>query len=78
MAYLNQALGSFGVNLSWAAAGTTPDVTVHFAATTPEGGVPDGVLGYTDGPERRLLRDRLELLHFDSTRPRSPRTSSTS
>ena len=47
MAYLNQALGSFGVNLSWAAAGTTPDVTVHFAATTPEGGVPDGVLGYT-------------------------------
>ena len=47
MAYLNQALGSFGVNLSWAAAGTTPDVTVHFATTTPEGGVPDGVLGYT-------------------------------
>jgi Ca2+-binding RTX toxin-like protein len=47
MAYLNQALASFGVNLSWAAAGTTADVTVHFATTTPEGGVPDGVLGYT-------------------------------
>ena len=47
MAYLNQALGSFGVNLSWAAAGTTADVTVHFADTTPEGGLADGVLGYT-------------------------------
>jgi hypothetical protein len=47
MAYLNQALASFGVNLSWAAAGTTADVTVHFATTTPEGGVDDGVLGYT-------------------------------
>ena len=47
MAYLNQALGSFGVNLSWAAAGTTADVTIHFAATTPEGGAADGVLGYT-------------------------------
>ena len=38
--YLNQALASFGVNLSWAPAGTTPDVTVHFATTTPEGGRP--------------------------------------
>ena len=47
MTYLNQALASFGVNLSWAAAGTTADVTVHFAAATPEGGVADGVLGYT-------------------------------
>ena len=47
MTYLNQALASFGVNLSWAAAGTTADVTIHFADTTPEGGVADGVLGYT-------------------------------
>ena len=45
--YLNQALASFGVNLSWAPAGTTPDVTVHFATTTPEGGQADGVLGFT-------------------------------
>ncbi len=47
MTYLNQALGSFGVNLSWVPAGTTADVTVHFADTTPEGGVADGVLGFT-------------------------------
>ncbi len=47
MDYLNQALASFGVNLSWAPAGTTPDVTVHFATTTPEGGQADGVLGFT-------------------------------
>ena len=47
MAYLNQALASFGVDLSWAAPGTNPDVTVHFASTTPEGGAADGVLGYT-------------------------------
>ena len=47
MTSLNQALASFGVNLSWAPAGTTADVTIHFATTTPEGGVADGVLGYT-------------------------------
>jgi hypothetical protein len=47
MTYLNQALASFGVNLSWAAAGTSADVTVHFASTTPQGGVAEGVLGYT-------------------------------
>jgi hypothetical protein len=47
MAYLNQALQSFGVNLSWANAGTNADVTVHFASTTPQGGVADGVLGFT-------------------------------
>jgi hypothetical protein len=47
MTYLNQALASFGVSLSWAATGATADVTAHFAATTPEGGVADGVLGYT-------------------------------
>ncbi len=47
MDYLNQALASFGVNLSWAPAGTIPDVTVHFATTTPEGGEADGVLGFT-------------------------------
>ena len=69
MTYLNQALASFGVNLSWAADGTTPDVTVHFATTTPEGGVADGVLGLHDAPERRLLRDRLELLHIDRPDP---------
>jgi hypothetical protein len=47
MTDLNTALASFGVNLSWAAPGTPADVTVHFAVTTPEGGVPEGVLGYT-------------------------------
>jgi hypothetical protein len=47
MDYLNQALASFGVNLSWAPAGAIPDVTVHFATTTPEGGEADGVLGFT-------------------------------
>jgi hypothetical protein len=47
MNYLNRALASFGVNLSWAPAGTTPDVTVHFATTTPEGGKTNGVLGFT-------------------------------
>ena len=47
MDYLNQALASFGINLSWAPTGTTPDVTVHFATTTPEGGQADGVLGFT-------------------------------
>jgi len=47
MAYLNQALAQFGVNLSWATAGTTADVHVHFAGTTPEGGAADGVLGFT-------------------------------
>jgi MBG domain (YGX type)/Right handed beta helix region/PKD domain/Matrixin len=47
MAYLNQALESFGVNLSWAAPGTNADVTVHFASTSPGGGVGDGVLGFT-------------------------------
>jgi hypothetical protein len=47
MAYLNVALGSFGVALTWAAAGTVPDVHIHFASSTPEGGAPDGVLGFT-------------------------------
>jgi parallel beta-helix repeat protein len=47
MTYLNQALASFGVNLSWAAQGTTADVVIHFASTTPAGGVGDGVLGFT-------------------------------
>ena len=47
MAYLNQALGPFGVALSWAPAGAAADVTVHIAAATPEGGVADGVLGFT-------------------------------
>ena len=47
MTYLNQALATFGVNLSWAPADTNADVTVHFASTTPGGGVGDGVLGYT-------------------------------
>jgi hypothetical protein len=47
MAYLNQALGSFGVYLSWAAPDTSADVTVHFASTMPEGSAGDGVLGFT-------------------------------
>jgi hypothetical protein len=47
MSYLNQALGSFGVYLSWAAPGTGADVHVHFATSTPEGGASDGVLGFT-------------------------------
>jgi 6-phosphogluconolactonase (cycloisomerase 2 family) len=47
MSYLNSALGSFGVSLSWAAPGTVADVHIHFAATTPEGGAADGVLGFT-------------------------------
>jgi hypothetical protein len=47
MAYLNQALGSFGVSLSWAAPGTSADVHIHFASSTPEGGAADGVIGFT-------------------------------
>ncbi len=47
MSYLNQALGSFGVYLSWAAPGTSADVHVHFASTTPEGDASAGVLGFT-------------------------------
>ena len=47
MTYLNSALGSFGVNLSWADSGADADVHIHFAATTPEGGAADGVLGFT-------------------------------
>ncbi len=47
MSYLNDALGSFGVYLSWAAPGTVADVHIHFAASTPYGGASDGVLGFT-------------------------------
>jgi Matrixin len=47
MAYLNQALGSFGVNLSWVAPGAHADVHIHFASSTPQGGASDGVLGFT-------------------------------
>jgi hypothetical protein len=47
MAYLNGALGSFGVMLSWADPGSSADVNVHFSTTTPEGGASDGVLGFT-------------------------------
>jgi hypothetical protein len=47
MTYLNEALGSFGVYLSWAAPGMDADVHVHFASSTPEGGAGDGVLGFT-------------------------------
>jgi hypothetical protein len=47
MNYLNTALSQFGVNLSWAPAGTSADVHIHFASTTPEGGAADGVLGFT-------------------------------
>jgi hypothetical protein len=47
VAYLNDALGSFGVYLSWAAAGTAADVHIHFSSSTPEGGASDGVLGFT-------------------------------
>jgi hypothetical protein len=47
MTYLNAALGSFGVNLSWAAPGTAADVHIHFASSTPYGGAGDGVLGFT-------------------------------
>jgi hypothetical protein len=47
MTYLNTALGQFGVSLSWAAPGTTADVTIHFATSTPEGDAGDGVLGFT-------------------------------
>jgi hypothetical protein len=47
MTYLNDALGSFGVSLSFAAPGSDADVHVHFASNTPEGGAGDGVLGFT-------------------------------
>ncbi len=47
MTYLNDALGSFGVYLSWAAPGTDADVHIHFASNTPYGGAGDGVLGFT-------------------------------
>jgi hypothetical protein len=47
MTYLNAALGSFGVYLSWAAPGTDADVHIHFASSTPYGGASDGVLGFT-------------------------------
>jgi hypothetical protein len=47
MSYLNTTLGSFGVDLSWAAPCTAADVTIHFATSTPEGSASDGVLGFT-------------------------------
>jgi alpha-tubulin suppressor-like RCC1 family protein len=47
MTYLNSALGSYGVTLSWAAEATSADVTVHFATTTPEGDASAGVIGFT-------------------------------
>ena len=47
MTYLNASLAQFGVNLSWVPDGQEADVRVRFAATTPEGGAADGVLGYT-------------------------------
>jgi hypothetical protein len=47
MTYLNQALGAFGVDLTWAAPGAAADVTVHFASSTPYGGASAGVLGFT-------------------------------
>jgi hypothetical protein len=47
LSYLNTALGSFGVNLSWAAPSATADVHVHFASSTPYGGASAGVLGFT-------------------------------
>ncbi|HEX5270293.1 MAG TPA: hypothetical protein VFW33_07400, partial [Gemmataceae bacterium] len=45
--YLNDALGSFGVQLSWAAPGAAADVRIHFTTSTPEGGAADGVIGFT-------------------------------
>jgi hypothetical protein len=47
MSYLNAALGSFGVELTWAAPGAAADVHIHFASRTPQGGASDGVLGFT-------------------------------
>ena len=47
MTYLDQALGGFGVDLTWAAPGTAADVTVHFGSSTPEGDASAGVLGFT-------------------------------
>jgi uncharacterized delta-60 repeat protein/CSLREA domain-containing protein len=47
MAYLNSALGAFGVDLTWAASGTAADVVIHLANSTPEGSAADGVLGFT-------------------------------
>jgi autotransporter-associated beta strand protein len=47
MAYLNDALAAFGVNLSWATDGSSADVHIHFASTTPQGGAAEGVLGFT-------------------------------
>jgi hypothetical protein len=47
MSFLNQTLGSFGVYLSWAAPGTSADVHIHFASSTPEGSAADGVIGFT-------------------------------
>src|SRR5439155_2668814 len=32
---VNEALGTFGVHLSWATLGTSADVHIHFAASTP-------------------------------------------
>src|SRR5204863_9825166 len=47
MAYLNDSLGSFGVQLSWATSGAAADVHVHFGSATPFGGAAEGVLGFT-------------------------------
>ena len=47
MTYLNSALGSFGVDLTWAAPDDYADVHIHFASQSPHGGMADGVLGFT-------------------------------
>jgi hypothetical protein len=47
MTYLNAALASFGVSLSWATPGADADVHVHLSSSTPQGSAGDGVLGFT-------------------------------
>ena len=47
MNYLNSALGMFGVDLTWAAPDAYADVHIHFASQSPQGGMADGVLGFT-------------------------------
>src|SRR5262249_41086634 len=46
MAYVNQALGSFGLNLRLAAPGPAAAVHIHPSSSTPYGGASAGVLGF--------------------------------
>src|SRR5262249_2005178 len=47
MGYINSLFGPYGVTLTWATSAADANVHIHFATSTPFGGMDEGVLGYT-------------------------------